>query len=170
MSISLSATPQTPATLNQILSTSNVNHIKAATPDIILFEDDNVSISEMSSLYFEDLAVQELVSISRNDTINGQDLLYEPIKNIKSLQQSYNSNNILGLQKTSDQYFSGFPITFDQKIPNEGNGLNEANVYVDEEGNLVIETINLNNDEQIEVELSTGGTIYIVQFDGNESW
>ena len=39
MSISLSATPQTPATLNQILSTSNVNHIKAATPDIILFED-----------------------------------------------------------------------------------------------------------------------------------
>ena len=170
MSISLSATPQTPATLNQILSTSNVNHIKAATPDIILFEDDNVLISEMSSLYFEDLAVQELVSISRNDTINGQDLLYEPIKNIKSLQQSYNPNNILGLQKTSDQYFSGFPITFDQKIPNEGNGLNEANVYVDEEGNLVIETINLNNDEQIEVELSTGGTIYIVQFDGNESW
>ena len=169
MSIRLSATPQTPATLNQILSTSNVNHIKAATPDIILFEDDNVSISEMSSLYFEDLAVQELVSISRNDTINGQDLLYEPIKNIKSLQQSYNPNNILGLQKTSDQYFSGFPITFDQKIPNEGNGLNEANVYVDEEGNLVIETINLNNDEQIEVELSTGGTIYIVQFDGNES-
>ena len=170
MSISLSATPQTPATLNQILSTSNVNHIKAATPDIILFEDDDQLINEMATLYFEDLSAQELISISRNDTINGQDISYEPIKNIKSLQQQYNPNNILGLQKTSDQYFSGFSINFDEKTPNKGNGLNDANVYVDGQGNLVIEAIGLNDDEQIEVELSTSGTIYIVQFDGNESW
>ena len=170
MSISLSATPQTPATLNQILSTSNVNHIKAATPDIILFKDDDQLINEMATLYFEDLSAQELISISRNDTINGQDISYEPIKNIKSLQQQYNPNNILGLQKTSDQYFSGFSINFNEKTPNEGNGLNEANVYVDGQGDLIIEAINLNNDEQIEVELSTSGTIYIVQFDGNESW
>jgi len=170
MSISLSATPQTPATLNQILSTSNVNHIKAATPDIVLFEDDHVSTSEMSTLYFEDIGAQELISISRNDTINGQELSYEPIKNIKSLQQSYNPNNILGLQKTSDKYFAGFSIRFDQKFPNVGNGLDGENIYVDEQGNLVIEAIGLNNDEQIEVELSTGGTIYSIQFDGNESW
>ena len=84
MSISLSATPQTPTTLNQILSASNVNQIKAATPDIILFEDNYVSISEMSTLYFEDIGAQELISISRNDTINGQDISYQPIKNIKS--------------------------------------------------------------------------------------
>ena len=170
MSISLSATPQTPATLNQILSASNVNHIKAATPDIVLFDNDDISISEMSTLYFEDVGAQELISISRNDTINGQELSYEPIKNIKSLQQSYNPNNILGLQKTSDQYFSGFSINFDQKTPNQGNGANDANVYVNEQGDLVIEVINLNNDEQIEVELSTSGTIYKIQFDGNESW
>jgi len=169
MSISLSATPQTPATLNQILSTSNVNHIKAATPDIILFEDDDQLINEMATLYFEDLSAQELISISRNDTINGQDISYEPIKNIKSLQQQYNPNNILGLQKTSDQYFSGFSINFNEKTPNKVNGLNDANVYIDGQGNLVIEAIGLNDDEQIEVELSTSGTIYIVQFDGNES-
>lgn len=170
MSISLSATPQTPAILNQILSTSNVSQIKAATPDIMLFEDDYVSISEMSTLYFEDIGAQELISISRNDTINGQDISYELIKNTKSLQQLYNPNNILGLQKTSDQYFSGFPINFDQKTPNKGNGLNDANVYVNGQGDLVIEVVNLNNDEQVEVELSTGGTIYNIQFDGNESW
>ena len=169
MSISLSATPQTPTTLNQILSASNVNQIKAATPDIILFEDDDQLINEMATLYFEDLSAQELISISRNDTINGQDISYEPIKNIKSLQQQYNPNNILGLQKTSDQYFSGFSINFNEKTPNEGNGLNGENIYVDELGNLVIEAIGLNNDEQIEVQLSTSGTIYIVQFDGNES-
>ena len=74
------------------------------------------------------------------------------------------------MQKTSDKYFAGFSIRFDQKFPNVGNGLDGENIYVDEEGNLVIEAIGLNNDEQIEVELSTSGTIYNIQFDGNESW
>ena len=165
MSISLSATPQTPATLNQILSTSNVNHIKAATPDIILFEDDDQLINEMATLYFEDLSAQELISISRNDTINGQDISYEPIKNIKSLQQQYNPNNILGIQDTSDKYFSNFSIKFENRVPETGSGPNGSTVYLDNvTGNLIIETINMENDEQVEVEITVSGILYEADF------
>lgn len=170
MSNSLSPTPNTPLSINQMLSSSNVNLIKTATPDIVLFDDDSVPTEQMVDLIFENIGGQELVNIARNDTINGQNISYQPIKNIRSIQQSYNSNNILGLQKTSDKYFSGFSIRFDQKTPNEGNGLNGTNVYVDNSGNLVIEAVGLNNDEQLEVQLSTSGTIYTIQFDGNESW
>jgi hypothetical protein len=169
MSNSLSPTPNTPLSINQMLSSSNVNLIKTATPDIVLFDDDSVPTEQMVDLIFENIGGQELVNIARNDTINGQNISYQPIKNIRSIQQSYNSNNILGLQKTSDKYFSGFSIRFDQKTPNEGNGLNGTNVYVDNSGNLVIEAVGLNNDEQLEVQLSTSGTIYTIQFDGNES-
>lgn len=170
MSQTLSPTPNTPIILGQMISSSNVNLVKTATPDIILFDDQSLSTESMADLIFESIGGQELINISRNDTINGQEISYQPIKNVKLLQQSYNPNNILGIQKTSDKYFSGFPILFDQKFPNEGSGLNGQNIYVDELGNLVIEAIGLNNDEQIEVQLSTGGTIYIVQLDGNESW
>ncbi len=170
MSNSLSPTPNTPLSINQMLSSSNVNLIKTATPDIVLFDDDSVPTEQMADLIFENIGGQELINITRNDTINGQNISYQPIKNIRSIQQSYNSNNILGLQKTSDKYFSGFSIRFDQKTPNEGNGLNGTNVYVDNSGNLVIEAVGLNNDEQLEVQLSTSGTIYTIQFDGNESW
>jgi hypothetical protein len=169
MSQTLSPTPNTPIILGQMISSSNVNLVKTATPDIILFDDQSLSTESMADLIFESIGGQELINISRNDTINGQEISYQPIKNVKLLQQSYNPNNILGIQKTSDKYFSGFPILFDQKFPNEGSGLNGQNIYVDELGNLVIEAIGLNNDEQIEVQLSTGGTIYIVQLDGNES-
>jgi hypothetical protein len=169
MSNSLSPTPNTPLSINQMLSSSNVNLIKTATPDIVLFDDDSVPTEQMADLIFENIGGQELINITRNDTINGQNISYQPIKNIRSIQQSYNSNNILGLQKTSDKYFSGFSIRFDQKTPNEGNGLNGTNVYVDNSGNLVIEAVGLNNDEQLEVQLSTSGTIYTIQFDGNES-
>lgn len=170
MSNSLSPTPNTPLNINQMLISSNANLIKTATPDIVLFDDDSVPTEQMADLIFENIGGQELINIARNDTINGQNISYQPIKNIRSIQQSYNPNNILGLQKTSDKYFSGFSIRFDQKAPNEGNGLNGTNVYIDNSGNLVIEAIGLNNDEQLEVQLSTNGTIYTIQFDGNESW
>ena len=123
----------------------------------------------MADLIFENIGGQELINIARNDTINGQNISYQPIKNIRSIQQSYNPNNILGLQKTSDKYFSGFSIRFDQKTPDVGNGLDGTNVYIDDFGSLVIEATGLNNDEQIEVQLVTDGTIYSIQFDGNES-
>jgi len=170
MSDSLSPTPNTPLNINQVIISSNANLIKTATPDIVLFNNEAVLIEQMTDLIFENIGGQELISISRSDTINGQNISYQPIKNIKSIQQAYNSNNILGLQKTSDKYFSGFSINFYQKVPNVGNGLNGTNVYVDDLGNLVIEAINLNNDEQLEVQLSTSGTIYSIQLDGNESW
>jgi hypothetical protein len=169
MSNNLSPTPNTPLSINQMLSSSNANLIKTATPDIVLFDDESVPTEQMADLIFENIGGQELINITRNDTINGQNISYQPIKNIRSIQQSYNPNNILGLQKTSDKYFSGFSIRFDQKTPNEGNGLNGTNVYVDNSGNLVIEAVGLNNDEQLEVQLSTSGTIYTIQFDGNES-
>jgi len=170
MSSSLSPTPNTPLNINQMLSSSNANLIKTATPDIVLFDDESVPTEQMADLIFENIGGQELINIARNDTINGQNISYQPIKNIRSIQQSYNPNNILGLQKTSDKYFSGFSIRFDQKTPDVGNGLDGTNVYIDDFGSLVIEATGLNNDEQIEVQLVTDGTIYSIQFDGNESW
>ena len=170
MSTNLSPTPNTPLNINQMLASSNANLIKTATPDIVLFDDDSVPTEQMVDLIFENIGGQELINIARNDTINGQNISYQPIKNIRSIQQSYNPNNILGLQKTSDKYFSGFSIRLDQKYPYVGNGLNGANVYIDDFGALIIEAIGLNDDEQLEVQLSTDGTIYTIQFDGNESW
>ena len=164
-----SPTPNTPQNFNNIIPSNNVNLVKTATPDIVLFDDELLSIDLMSDLIFENIGGQELINISRNDTINGQEISYQLIKNSKSLQQLYNSNNIIGLQKTLDKYFLGFSILFDNKIPEIGNGPNGNNLYIDEFGNLVIEFVNLSSDEQIEVELSTSGTIYTVQFNGGES-
>lgn len=165
-----SPTPDTPKNFNNMIPSNNVNLVKTATPDIVLFDDELLSIDLMSDLIFENIGGQELINISRNDTINGQEISYQLIKNSKSLQQLYNSNNIVGLQKTLDKYFLGFSILFDNKIPEIGNGPNGNNLYIDEFGNLVIEFVNLSSDEQIEVELSTSGTIYTVQFNGDESW
>jgi hypothetical protein len=138
---------------------------KTAPIDTILFDDDSVSIEIMTDLIFEDIGGHELLSVSRNDIVNGQQISYSPIKNLGLVQQRYNPNNILGLQSTSDKYFANFVIKLEEKVPLEGNGLNGLNVYIEEAtGDLIIETVNMNTDEQLEVQVAINGTIYEANF------
>jgi hypothetical protein len=142
-----------------------VKAVKTAPIDTILFNDDLVSIDSMANLILEDIGGHELINIARNDIINGQQISYQPIKNLSSIQQQYNYNNILGIQNTSDKYFSNFSIKLENKIPNNGSGPNGSNVYLESAtGNLIIETVNMENDEQIEVEITVGGIIYEAEF------
>ncbi len=138
---------------------------KTAPIDTVLFEDSGMSIEIMTDLIFEDIGGHELLNISRNDIINGQQVSYSPIKNLGLIQQKYNPNNILRLQSTSDTYFANFSIKFEDKVPLEGNGPGGTNVYIEEAtGDLIIETVNMNNDEQIEVQIAINGTIYEANF------
>jgi hypothetical protein len=141
---------------------------KTAPLDTILFDDESVPIEIMSDMIFEDIGGHELINVARNDTINGQTVTYQPIKNLTSIQQQYNPNNIVGLQNTSDKYFANFSIKLETKLPEEGNGPDGAYVYIDTDtGDLIVELINLDPDEQIEVQISLSGTIYEAEF--NES-
>jgi hypothetical protein len=135
--------------------------VRTAPIDTVLFEDSGLPIEIMTDLIFEDIGGQELISIVRNDTINGQQLIYQPIKNISLIQQQYNPNNIIALQSTSDKYFSNFYIKLDNRVPIVGNGQNGNNVYFDlSSGSIIIDTINMESDEQVEAEFLINGTIY----------
>lgn len=166
--ITPSPTPTTPSTVSATPSTmspatqsSPPPPVKTAPIDTILFNDESIPIEIMADLIFENIGGQELINIARNDTVNGQTVIYQPIKNLTSIQQEYNPNNIVALQATSDKYFENFAIKFDTKVPETGTGDNGAHVYIDPEtGSLVVEAINLDPDEQIELEITTSGTIY----------
>jgi hypothetical protein len=156
-------TPATPATTS--MASTVAATVKTAPIDTILFDDNSISIDRMFNLILEDIGGQELINIARNDIINGQQVSYQPIKNLSSIQQQYNYNNILGIQNTSDKYFSNFSIKFENKIPNYINDPNKSNVYLDNQtGDLVIETVNMETDEQIEVEITVSATIYEAEF------
>jgi hypothetical protein len=156
----LVATPPAPTIMSTIVS-EPTPPVKTAPIDTILFDDSAVPIEIMSDLIFENIGGQELISIVRSDIVNGQKISYQPIKNLSSIQQQYNPNNILGLQQTANRFFAGFSIKLEDRIPEVGNGLNGENVYFDETtGDLIIEFVNLSNDEQIETQITVNGTIY----------
>jgi hypothetical protein len=153
-------TPQQPITL-QTPQNPQTPPVKTASIDTVLFDDETMPIDIMSDLIFEDIGGQELINIARNDIVNGQTISYQPIKNLSSLQQQYNPNNILSLQQTSDKYFANFSIKLDERIPTTGSGPNGEYVYLEEStGDLIIELVNMPSSEQVDVEITLDGTIY----------
>ena len=160
-SVSITATP--PAPEPEMFSArmfAAPPPVKTATLDIILFDEENIPTDGMFDQIFENIGGQELISITRSDIVNGQKISYQPIKNLSAIQQRYNPNNILSLQQTADKFFAGFSIKLEDKIPETGNGTNGENVYLNATGDLVVEFINVNPDEQVETQISVSGTIY----------
>jgi hypothetical protein len=160
-SVSITATP--PAPEPEMFSArmfAAPPPVKTATLDIILFDEESVPTDGMFDQIFENIGGQELISITRSDIVNGQKISYQPIKNLSAIQQRYNPNNILSLQQTADKFFAGFSIKLEDKIPETGNGTNGENVYLNAAGDLIIEFINVNPDEQVETQISVSGTIY----------
>ena len=157
-------------------ATVDATSVKIATPDLILQNEDSMSIDIMTDLIFEDIGGHELATISRNDLVNGQKIIYSPIKNLTDLYLQYNPNNVLRLQ-SSDSYFKSLSLSLLDHLPNCGTGydlvgddldLNDRkkvsnckSVYIDPiSGDLVINLINLRDGEQAEVQILTSGEIF----------
>jgi hypothetical protein len=156
----LPAVEPTPIAIPEVMTQPEVPPVKSAPIDTVVFIDEAFSSELITDLLFEDIAGQELLSIARNDTVNGQAVTYQPIKNLGILRDTYNPNNLLKLQDTSDRFFANFIINLFDKIPQVGNGENGANYYLDlTSGDGIIELINIRADEQVEVQIANAGTI-----------
>lgn len=155
----LSPTPPTPNIVGQAVFT--YTGVKSATPDIVLIKEEATPIENIVDLVFENIGGQELINISRNDTVDGKEIYYNPIKNLSIINQQYNPKNIISLQQSADRYFQNFAIKLDNNLPLEPIGPNNLNVYLDPQtGDIVVDTINLEPDERVEIQVSLGGTIY----------
>jgi hypothetical protein len=136
--------------------------VKVATPDIILLKEQILGVDIMADLVFENIGGQEIISIARNDTINGQNVVYQPIKNITSLNYQYNPQNLLSIQKTDKDLFKNFAIDLSKKIPNCGSGFVVTQdgteftcdyIYIDPiTGDMIIDLVNVLPSEEVQVQ------------------
>ena len=156
------AVPQIPSVVR---SGTVGNAVRPATPDLFVFsevEDSGV----LEDLLFESLAGQELISIARHDTINGQSIIYRPIKNVSTIALKYSPQNLLSLQNPSNAYFNNFPIKLEDRIP-EIEDLREflnndfANIVMldAETGDLIVYVVDMDDDERLEIQVLSAGDI-----------
>lgn len=135
-------------------TSSSTTPVKTATPDLIVFEETLVDADTMVDLIFEDIGGQEIIDISRNDLIDGQNTFYKPIKNVSAIYSEYNPQNILAIGDSSRSYFDNFPIKIDNYIPQSISDGYPNNIYIElNSGDLIIELENLPDDEQVQVQI-----------------
>lgn len=177
------ATNATPEYLPNVLKAlAAINPVKPATPDLIVFNDDNVPVDMMTDLIFEDIGGQEILGLSRNDIVNGQKVIYTPIANTASIGFKYSPYNIFTVPSTSDSYFQNFSIKLDSVTPDFGEGTGHLidptgtnpelvglreTVYVeyatDDEPNfptsddLIVNVKNMSSNDVVEIEVLSSG-------------
>ena len=172
--ITFSATVSTANNTNTPSYTPPDVVVRTPTRDVVNFTDDsNIGVELITNLLFENLGANELVKFERHDTIEGTNATYDIISNLSSIQKQFDPSNLISRQKVDRSYFDIFNIKLENKIPSDKylrnnpktDGSGQVNltdyVYIDSLGNLVIELVNMNFDEVVEVEIESGGTIYV---------
>jgi hypothetical protein len=150
------ATPNIPVPYS---NTADAN-IKIASPDIVLITNEALPIELMAKLTFENIGGKEILNIARHDTINGQNIIYQPIANLAEINLKYNPLNILALQNTADRLFRSFSIELGDHVPIVGNGEGGDHIYLDPNtGDIVVDLINLDPEYEVEIQVLSAGDI-----------
>jgi len=156
----VASVPAVPAVPQPVPVTEDKS-IKSASPDIILVDQNDLPIDLILKLTLEKIGAQELISLVRHDTVNGQNIVYQPVKNISDIAISYNPQNIINIPDTAEIYFKNFAIKMENHIVQDTNETPPESVYIDSVSeNIVIETVNLRADYEVEVQMMASGQIF----------
>lgn len=130
--------------------------------DVINFQTEPVSVEAMEQILFEQIGGYELINLVRRDTVEGQNPFYTLISNLSSIRRQLDPAQIISLQQPNRTGFEIYEINLDERIPGD-QYLQNNNIsnffYIDDNGDLVIELENMQNDEEIEVQMANSGKI-----------
>lgn len=139
--------------------------IKVATSNLFITDERLDQTDLIADAILEDIGGQEIINISRNDLLNGQNVTYNVIENLASTQRQFNPNELVKLQATAAEYFDSFSLDLNTFTPNYGTGADGQTAYVDPDtGNIVINTINVSNNLVVEVEFVSYSELSATEF------
>ena len=135
--------------------------VKYAESSDVLIDKTDLPIDLILKLTLEKIGGIELISLVRHDTVNGQNIVYRPIKNVSQLAISYNPQNMVQVPDTAESFFKNFTIKLENHIPQDTNEFPPITVYIDPTTeNVIIDTISLKNDYEIEVQMVSSGQVF----------
>jgi hypothetical protein len=151
------STPNVPTSIDARQDQS----VKSASPDIIISDPGDTSIDLILKLTLEKIGAQELISLVRHDTVNGQNIVYQPVKNISEVAIAYNPQNMIAIPDTADTFFKNFAIKLDNHIPNYSPDTLDNNVIFDAVNKkIIVELVNLKRDYEVEVQMVSSGQLF----------
>lgn len=139
--------------------------VKIPERSLVNLSTEGPSTSLISTMLFDMFSSVEVATISRRNTIEGQNPFFSLISNLATIRRSFDPTRLITNQRTINQNFNIHLINLYEKIPDD-EYLAQNNLtnfyYIDTNGDLVIEVDNLEVDEIIDIEIANSGTINLV--------
>jgi len=139
--------------------------VRVPERDVVSLAQETISAETIVNLLFENVGANELTKFVRHDTVEGINPYYDVISNLSDIKRKFDPSNLISLQKNNSSLFDIYPIKLQDKIPSDAylleNNLTDY-LYIDTNGDLVIEVVNLKDSEIVEIEIDTSGTIFEV--------
>lgn len=143
--------------------------VRVPDRDVINLATTSIDAATITNLLFENIGANELTKFIRHDTVEGINPYYDIISNLSDIKRRFNPSELISLQKSDFFNFDIFPIKLQDKIPDE-KYLEENDIpdyiFFAENGDLIIEVVNMLDSEIVEIQIDTNGTIYEI----GESW
>jgi hypothetical protein len=145
-------------------------------PELYNIEMSNETVPEslLEFLLFEQIGGQELISISRADILNGQNVSYSVISNLSDISSQYSSDNILSLPGTLPDLFKVFGLVLENytpilefseldllsKLPSESpNSYVDIDASSNTKNSLILEFKNMQANYEVEVQIMDSGLV-----------
>ena len=144
--------PPVPAILKfGVIVGQEQNYVKTATSNVVQSIPESVPTAMIEQLLFKEIGGVELINISRHDIIDGVPVNYSLIADLTDINYLFNSNNIISGFEDRYTYFNQKQIDIGDYI---------TNVYFNEDGDIVIEFEDIEQDQNIEVMMLADGILY----------
>lgn len=138
--------------------------VKVPERDVVDYTTQGLNAQVIANLLFENVGANELIKFERHDTVEGTNERYQIISNLSDINRKFDPASLTSRQKPNTSYFDRFNIRLQGRIP-DANYLAERGltdfIYIDSNGDLVVELDNIGLDEVVELEIDAGGTIYL---------
>lgn len=151
----VSSTPNIPESSGSYFA-NNDNSTKTGDPQFFVLSDPAATVEEMENAIWQNIGGHEIISLARRDLLDGINLNYNLISNLKELQREYNPQTILPIEDIIAKYFERFGLKFENFLPSarqlQSQGASSP-VELDSEGNIVIYVKNIKDNQEVEVQV-----------------
>jgi hypothetical protein len=132
--------------------------VLSSEPQFFVGVDPAATIEEMENAIWQNIGGHEIISLVRRDLVDGINLDYSLVSNLKRLFQEYNPLTIFSIENSASVIFERFGIKLEKYVPS-ARKLSQIDpdltvpVTVDSDGRVVVYVQDIREDQEVEVQV-----------------
>ena len=131
---------------------------KTGDPQFFVLTDSAFTVEDLENAIWQNIGGHEIISLARRDLVDGQNLDYKLINNLKDLQEEYNPKTIFLIEDIITKYFDRFGLKFENFLPSSqalsriDDGIDQP-VVLDDDSNIVVYVKNIKENQEVEIQV-----------------